>query len=205
MKPQNISQTLSLALAIGFFALPACADTFDFSYSTTVYSAGPNGQTLFTSASGILTTTNTEVNGAVLITGITGSRTTNFYMGQFFDPAETDQIVGLAVPQFPVIQPDNLLYPNSSAYLDFNGFAYKLNCYYCGSYEGGFVQAAGFGGNYYELGPTALVGGTSTFTLTPIPEPKPFAILAIAGLVAIVCKARHVAGKRSRFGGSLPG
>jgi hypothetical protein len=58
-------------------ALQSRADTFDFSYSALVYLGGPQGQNLFTNASGVLTTTDTEVNGALTIIDISGSRTTN--------------------------------------------------------------------------------------------------------------------------------
>ncbi len=83
------------------FQVSACADTFDFSYGFVCGDCGSNGVDkvdLFTSASGVLTTTSSQVNGALLITGITGHRTTNYFLNN--DPSSpiTSTITGLVPP-----------------------------------------------------------------------------------------------------------
>ena len=105
MRVQSVVRATVFVAAFGFLALQTRADTFDFSYSGSVYNADSHGLTLYTYASGVLTTTDTEVNGALLITGITGSRTTNYYMGHILDTPESDTITGLFPPGAPNLNP----------------------------------------------------------------------------------------------------
>ena len=206
MRVQSVVRATVFVAAFGFLALQTRADTFDFSYSGSVYNADSHGLTLYTYASGVLTTTDTEVNGALLITGITGSRTTNYYMGHILDTPESNTITGLFPPGAPNLNPgppwDNLLYPNSSTLLDGQGFAYMLNCTQCGSNGYGFVQVAGFNGAYFELGSASLNSG-DVFTITPAPEPKPFTTFTIVAFAAILYKVRLISGKRSFFAGII--
>ena len=190
MKLRNAVRPIFPIMALGLLALPAYADTFDFSYDFISYNAGPDRQNLEASASGVLTTTNTEVDGALLITGIAGSRTTNWYTNVFLNPPQTNTITsllppGTPIPEQPITNWDNLLYPNSSSLLDGHGFAFMLNCVDCGSYQGGVVQVAGFDGTYFELGTASQLGGN--FTLTPVPEPNTFLILALALPAVLFC------------------
>ena len=199
-----------LTLSFCFVSAQARADTFDWSFDVNCYLCGPfvnqqgvpvnNGgspATLFVDAGGTLTTTDTPVNGALTITGITGSRTTNWYMGQYLHPPETDTITGLIPPDpsnpLQLTTPnDNLLYPNRNPLLDGGGFAFTLNCGNCGDYGfPGIVQISGqFPDSYTELGSTGLNAGTSLFTLVPTPEPSTFFICGIAGLVAVLYRFR---------------
>ncbi len=207
-------------LVVGFCALsiPGYADTFDWSYSINCYLCGPfvNQQgmpvdtggspaTLFNQAGGTMTTTNTAVNGALTITGITGTRTTNWYMGQYLHPPETDTITGL-IPPDPTnpsgltIATDNLLYPNGDPHLDYRGFAYTIACPTCaGGGIVGPIQITGQGpGSYAELGTNGLVG-QSSFTLTAVPEPTTFAFLGIAGFALLLYRFPFVRRIRSEI------
>lgn len=197
MNPQGILRATFLVAVFGFFSLQVRADEFAFSYYKDVFLAGPEKQTLFVSASGVLTTTNTEVDGALTITGITGTRTTNWFMGSYLNPPETDTITGvLPVGFLPSPGPDNLLYPNnSSAYIDDLGFAYSLKCSAeCGSLPGddAWVVSGASPGSYTELGEFGLGGGgnRSGFTLVAIPEPKSVALLVVAMFGVLLYRLR---------------
>lgn len=182
-------------MAFGLLALHARADTFDFSFSVICEHCGPFvgsvPANLTTDISGVFRTTNTEVNGALTIIGITGSRTTNWYLGNYLDPPVTSTITGL-IPPDPtnpyglVVVPDNLIYPNRNPYLDGKGFAYTLGC--CNGPDVGQIVSDG-PGNYVDLGPSSL-NAANTFTLTPVPEPTYslafFLIAAASTLVYIL-------------------
>jgi hypothetical protein len=198
--------------ALAFFAtFQVRADTFRWSFNVSCYLCGPfvNQQgmpvntggvpaTLFIAAGGTLTTTDTPVNGALTITGITGARTANWYMGQYLLPSETDTITGL-IPPDPsnplglTTATDNLLYPKGNPFIDHSGFAFTMNCIYCGDYgPSGIVQITGQSpGVYSELGATGVYSGPTSFTLTPAPatpEPSTFVLFGIAGFVAVLCR-----------------
>lgn len=147
-------RTTFLTLAFCFATVSVRADTFDWSFTVACNLCGPfvnqqgmpvdNGgsaATLFIDAGGTLTTTDTPVNGALTITGITGMRTTNWYMGQYLYPSETDTITGL-IPPDPTnplgltTANDNLLYPNGNPVVDSSGFAFTMNCGNCGETMG---------------------------------------------------------------------
>ena len=204
-----------LALAFCFMTVQVRADSFLWSFNVTCYNCGPfvnqqgmpvndggEAATLFIDAGGTLTTTDTPVNGALTITGITGSRTTDWYMGQYLNPPETDTITGL-IPPDPsnplglATATDNLLYPNGNPLIDAEGFAFTLNCADCGDYgrsPSGVVQITGQGpGSYYESGFTGLRAEPNSFTLTrvaAIPEPSPLVLLGMAGFVAVLYRFR---------------
>ncbi len=203
-----------LALAFCFVTAPVRADTFHWDFTQMCNLCGPfvNQQgmpvdtggrpaQLFVQSGGTLTTTDTPVNGALTITGITGTRTTNWYMGNYLYPSETDSITGLipADPTNPLvltIAPDNLLYPNGNPVIDRSGFAFTLNCSDCGDYDGlGIVQIAGqFPDTYAELGMSGIGSGFTSFTLTPTaatPEPATFVLFGIAGFIAVFYRRRR--------------
>lgn len=191
---------ICLALLVAGCARP---DSFDWSYNRTCSLCGPfvdaqgnpvnNGgtpATLFVQASGTFTTTDTPVNGALTILAVTGTRTTNWFMGTYLHPAETDTI-GTLLPVDPsnphglVIPPDNLLYPNGPNYLDLYGVAFTMRCDFCGTYypSGSIVQMVSgtSAASALELGTSGL-GGTGSFTLTPVPEPATFVLLLLAAI-----------------------
>lgn len=197
MKSQGILRAIFLVAVVGFFSLQVRADEFAFTYYKDVFLAGPAEQTLFVSASGVLTTTNTEISRALTITGITGTRTTNWFMGFFLSPPQTDTITALLpVGLLPSPGTDNLLYPNSSsAYIDSQGFAYSLKCSAeCGSLPGdeAWVVSGASPGSYTELGEFGLGGGgnRSGFILVAIPEPKSVALLAVAMFGVLLYRLR---------------
>ncbi len=176
-----------------FLVSQARADTFDWAYSLTASPPEPQDPQLFVNASGVLTTTNKEVNGALLVTGISGSRTTNWYgfpTGTYLNPPQTDEIVSL-VPAgvIPGLAPDNLVYPDGSSVIDHFGIGYQLNCTYCGSMgAGGIVQVANDFGTYFERGESGLSQASGSFTLTPVPvpEPAPVTLFSVMGFAAIL-------------------
>ncbi len=151
---------LAFAFCVGTVAVRA--DSFHWSFSVQCGHCGPfvNGAgmpvnfggeavTLFVQEGGVLTTTDVPVNGALTITGISGTRTTNWYAGYYLYPAETNSITGLipADPTNPLgltLPTDNLLYPNGNPLIDSHGFAFTLNCTYCGDYgPGGSFKSVG--------------------------------------------------------------
>ena len=162
----------AICLAIGgFYCEPANAKTFDFSYQI-----GDSNFGIF--ASGVLTTADTQVNGAYSITGITGSRTVTFGSSQL-----TQTITGLLYPD-TAYGAKNLLYVDSP-YLDDSGFTYTLEGGFGGDDFQGDVNFAYFNGAYYEPieGP-----GAGSLTLTPasaVPEPTSWGLLAGGGLAIL--------------------
>ena len=205
-----------LALAFCFVAFPIRADTLGWSFTYTCESCGPyvnqqgmpvdTGGTqadLFVEAGGRLTTTDTPVNGALTITGITGTRTTNWYIGYQY-PAETNSITGL-IPPDPTnpfgltIAPDNLLYLHGNPIIDISGFAFTLDCSDCGDYglqPPGIVQIAGQGPNAYsELGTTGYYSGDSSFGVGLVPattpEPSTFVLFGMTGCATVFYRLRR--------------
>lgn len=196
-------RTIFLVLTFCFLTFQARADTFTFSYSIQCGNCGPfigNSPTeLLTSASGVLTTTNTPVNGALTITGITGTRTSNWFGAPptYLNVPETDTITGLfpSDPSNPYQLepfPDNLLFPNGNPVIDSTGFAYLLSCVNCQHY-GDYAQIASNGPKLYsEVGPSGFIG-VNSFTLTPVaatPEPSTFVLFGIGAFALFLCRIR---------------
>ena len=190
---------ICLTLLVASCAKP---DTFDRSYNITCGLCGPfvdaqgnpvntdgTPATLFVLASGTFTTTNVPVNGALTILAVTGTRTTNWFMGTYLHPAETDTI-GTLLPIDPtnpyglVIPPDNLLYPNGPNYLDTSGIAFTMICQGCGTYGfANIVQIASASATLVaELGFSGLQSAPASFTLTPVPEPATFVLLLLVAI-----------------------
>ena len=193
---------ICLTLLVAGCAKP---DTFDWSYNKFCFLCGPfvdaqgnpvntdgTPATLFVQASGIFITTNAAANGALTILSVTGTRTTNWFMGTYLHPAETDTI-GTLLPVDPtnphglVIPPDNLLYPNGPNYLDTSGIAFTMICQECGTYgAANIVQIASASAtSVAELGPTGL-SAPGSFTLTPVPEPATFVLLLLVAIPPIM-------------------
>ena len=173
MKSRLFLTTAILAAACGLCADRANANTFSFSYQL-------GNENFGVSASGTLTTTDTPINGAYTITGITGSRTVSFEG----TPDATQAITGLLQPDTAYGSTD-LLYTDAP-YLDDSGFTYTLQSGSVGDDFNGDVNFSYFNGAYQE--PIEGLAHSGSFTLTSAsdtPEPASFGLLASAVLAAL--------------------
>lgn len=140
------------AVALGLIALPAQAASYVFNFSQGT-----------ASATGTLTTTDTLVNNAVTITGITGT-----YNG--------NAITALLAP-FSYGGNDNLLYINSSPLLDTAGFSFTASGLSQNIYWNTSSQ------QYISVRDYAPAGPAGVFSIREIgsgvPEPGTWALMLI--------------------------
>jgi hypothetical protein len=131
----------------------------------------------------VLTTSDTLVNGAYAVTGITG--TWKFVFGS---TSPTRTITGL-LSSDTAYGAGDLLYP-LAPYLDSSGITYTLAGGYSGDDFYGDVNLTYFNGGYHE--PTeGLDAGTLTITpATDVPEPGSLALLG-SGLIILAFAVRR--------------
>ncbi len=173
MKSRLFLMTAILAAACGLCANRANADTFSFSYQL-------GDQNIGVITSGILTTTDSPVNGAYTITGIMGSRTVIFE-----GVAEAAQTITRLLQPDTSYGANDLLYIDAP-YLDDSGFTYTLQSGSRGDDFSGDVNFAYFNGAYQEPIEGLAPGGNFTLTaMSDTPEPASFGLMAGAVLAAM--------------------